>query len=384
MAIAFRIQRLWQEIAWPLKIFAVSRVGLFLLAYLGLTFLPLNPDLAGQGAFSNNKLLDGWMRWDAGWYRDIAENGYSDKPGADQQRNTVFFPLFPLTIRLFNLFTHNSAVSGVLISNLALGMALLLLFRLSSERYGSFVGRWTVALLVTFPFGFYFSAVYSEALFLLTIIGTFYFGNRKRWGLAAMCAACASATRAVGITASLGLLFLYLGEIGFKVRDMRRDILWIVVSPLGLIAYMSFLWYRFGDPLLFVKARQVAGWEQGMGLGTAWQTVTACVSIKSILSGQCSPLGLLHIGISGLGILVVALAWSKLDLAHTIWAIIFIGVSFVGGWHGMGRYILPVFPVFAGIPLLVRERDKLLAICYVDTLLLALFTIMYSHSYWVS
>jgi Gpi18-like mannosyltransferase len=172
------------------------------------------------------------------------------------------------------------------VSNLAFGIALILLFRLARETYDDNTGRWSVVLLATFPFSFYFSAVYSESLFLLTVVGAFYFGKNQRWAPAAMSAACASAARATGVIVSLGIFLLYLSQIEWNIRRIRANILWLLISPLGLIGYMGFLWYRFDDPLLFLTSRNVPGWEQGMGLAAIWHSIKPALSVGAVISGN--------------------------------------------------------------------------------------------------
>src|SRR5512135_2494333 len=86
-------RRLAAAIAVPAVIFAVTRLGLVLVVYLGLAILPRD---WGHGQFwrSNptNLLLDGWARWDAGFYHDIAVHGYTNLPNVLQQRDVAFFP----------------------------------------------------------------------------------------------------------------------------------------------------------------------------------------------------------------------------------------------------------------------------------------------------
>src|SRR6185295_15595271 len=115
--------RCWlAENAAPLGVFAVTRAGLCLLVYFSLIFMPLQaPDLWRSNP--QNLFIDGWARWDAGWYRDIAERGYTNtpkaEPGQQGQRDTAFFPLYPLTIRLFNIVFGDTFLSGLIISNTA-------------------------------------------------------------------------------------------------------------------------------------------------------------------------------------------------------------------------------------------------------------------------
>ena len=55
-----------------------------------------------------------------------------------------------------------------------------------------------------------------------------------------------------------------------------------------------------------------------------------------------------------------------------------------GGWDSMGRYVLPLFPIFAAIPLLVPRPARLLALAYLFTIFQAFFAIMFSHWYFVT
>lgn len=56
------------------------------------------------------KLEDGLIRWDSGWYIPIAKNGYSFE-------NTAFFPLYPFLIRLISMLGGDIWKKGLWISN---------------------------------------------------------------------------------------------------------------------------------------------------------------------------------------------------------------------------------------------------------------------------
>src|SRR3954469_11638480 len=108
------------------------------------------------------------FRWDSHWYRAIAETGYSYVPG--EQSRVAFFPAFPLCLRAFTAITGAEApLSGFLLSNAFLLGAALLLYRLIALDFPppSRVPARTIWLLMFLPVTFFFSATYSEALFLL-------------------------------------------------------------------------------------------------------------------------------------------------------------------------------------------------------------------------
>src|SRR5690349_13469692 len=74
--------------------------------------------------FPNNPFLDGFTRWDAGWYQRIAVEGYDFDPNG--QSSVAFFPLFPLLTRMVTWVTGLPMRSAIAISLLSgLGVALV-------------------------------------------------------------------------------------------------------------------------------------------------------------------------------------------------------------------------------------------------------------------
>src|SRR4051794_7506673 len=85
------------SITRPLALALVNRLGLYFLAYCALTLLVGPPKTFN--AFPGNNFLDGWARWDAHRYAKIARDGYTNVIEGGT-RDTAFFPLFPLLMRL--------------------------------------------------------------------------------------------------------------------------------------------------------------------------------------------------------------------------------------------------------------------------------------------
>ena len=82
---------------------AILFVGL--LAVLMIGYAPGTPPWRD----SANELFNLPLRWDAGWYLQIAESGYSYSPeaGAQEQQNIVFFPAYPMATRAVALVLGN-------------------------------------------------------------------------------------------------------------------------------------------------------------------------------------------------------------------------------------------------------------------------------------
>ncbi len=166
-------------------------------------------------------------RWDAAWYLVIAHYGYRPELGAFTASRTAFFPLYPLGLRALSDVGLAPVIAGVLLSARARWrLALYGLHRLTtlevarlrrrSTRVGALdggilvaasgfaklsvseVARLVVLLTAFAPMAFYFSAVYSESLYLALSVGVFLCARRGRWASAAMLGALAAATRSTG------------------------------------------------------------------------------------------------------------------------------------------------------------------------------------------
>lgn len=89
----------------------------------------MNQNLPGfWRAYPNNLFLDGWARWDSGWYKSIAEIGYSNLPMNEWgQSNTVFFPLYPLLMRMMRAIIPDTYICGVIISNVSFLLTLIVM-----------------------------------------------------------------------------------------------------------------------------------------------------------------------------------------------------------------------------------------------------------------
>ncbi len=97
-----------------------------------------------------------------------------------------FFPLLPLIMRAAGWLIGDLMVAGVLVTNLALLLASLLLYRLVDEEWGGPTAGRAVWYFLIFPTAFFGSAIYSESLFLLGAIGALYFARRGYWETAGL------------------------------------------------------------------------------------------------------------------------------------------------------------------------------------------------------
>jgi hypothetical protein len=227
-------------------------------------------------------------RWDSVWYLAIAGGGYGG--GARE----AFFPLYPLVVRVAGVPLGSALVGGALASTALLGVALVVLHRLVALDHDRAVARNAVLVTALFPMSFFFSAVYSESLFLALSIGAVYAARRERWAWAGTLGALAATTRSAGVLLLVPLALIYLWGVdrpGLRARrPLHADVLWLGLVPLGLVAYCAFLALQGLDALAPFHAQEV--WFRsfaGPFVG-AWDgTVAAVQGARQLLSGAREP-----------------------------------------------------------------------------------------------
>jgi Gpi18-like mannosyltransferase len=153
----------------------------------------------------------------------IATRGYeyTAAAGATAQQNIVFFPAFPMLVRLVARLGGNSiaahVIGGTLVSVAAFAFALAYLYRIASEELTEEQAATVLWLLAAYPFALFFGAIYTESLYLLATVGAFYHFRRSEFARAAAWGVVVGPTRPNGF-----LLAVPLAIIAFSARGGRR------------------------------------------------------------------------------------------------------------------------------------------------------------------
>lgn len=221
-------------------------------------------------------------RWDAAWYLVIAHYGYRPDLGVFTSSRTAFFPLYPLGLRSIAWFGVPAVLAGVLLSVSAFALALYGIHRLTTLELagaartvasldGGRAARLAVMLTAFAPMAFFFSADYSEALYLALSVGLFWGARNGRWALVGVLGALAGATRSAGLVLALPALAIYLygpredrlpDFVAHRLRPryrLRRDALWLGLLPAGVVAFGVGLALSGGDALAPLHAQDVWG-----------------------------------------------------------------------------------------------------------------------------
>lgn len=246
-----------------------------------------------------------WLQWDTAHYMGIAQNGY------DRHWRAAFFPLYPLLERIGSFAVHSPFLVGLVVSNIANLGLLMVLYQLVKEDFGHHRARNAVLYLSIFPSAFFFAAAYTESLFLLLTLLSFYQIRHGRWWLAGFFGFFACLTRSTGIFLALPFVYEYLRTRGFSLKQIRLDIIALAMIPSGLIAFSVYCQWWLGDFLAWDHAQ--ATWHHQ--LMAPWETLY--LTIHTIRHG--TP-----------GLLSFQALHNLLDLSLILFVLVMVALMFIG------------------------------------------------------
>lgn len=381
-----------------------------------------------------------WGRWDTEHFNLIATQGYN------APKETAFFPLYSLLERGLLLVVHNPLIAGLLISNVAALIMLVVLYRLVLEDFGCERAARTVLYLIVFPSAFFFAAAYNESLFVCLTLLSFYHMRHGYWWLAGLFGLLASLTRSVGVFLLVPFCYEYLrqrsslasasarvpaqphgrpqgctptrydGRVSQAVsqkpthkratlvsamfarvrRAIRLDVIGGLCIPAGTALFAFYCYLRFHDPLAFAHAQKLWGRE----LSLPWYGM-----LRSI-----------HFIISSSGLYSFQSLRNILDLTPNVFVLLLVILSFVGPWRlpkalwsyaiyaatlyfffllypvraslyplqSTFRFMLEVFPAFIVLAGIGKYRTFHLSYLMVSGAMLFFFLTQFLTGYWIT
>lgn len=377
------------------------------------------PSTEAQSLENRPYLTDPFMNaqvgWDSEFYLSIALQGYDDPkvrsvaPPPDAKSpfnrplslNYAFFPAYPYLIRWLTVPLNKLRISelglspiatatlaGLIISALGTLIGLIALYDIATYSLGEQAGLRAAYYLLSFPTGFFLAQVYTEGLFVGLAFGCLALIQRKQWLPAALLAALATLTRAVGVFLLIPLLFGILRSYRFSsfswqrltFRGLFSFLVKLIALLIPLVVYLgwrtSFLGEafqivedRFFDCRLFDLRAAASAW--GNAFLALFSNNSAAV-VYYILEFAAVVLGILSclitlrhypgVSLYGLSIMAVSLT------CGTAWSI--------------SRYLLTVPSMFLVLTYWGQSQvfDRLWSLASI--LLLAMFTALFSFNFW--
>lgn len=370
-----------------LRAFLATRPAVLLIGFLAVvTFGITTPGFV----LSPRPLENLPARFDAGWYGGIAVEGYSWDRTFQRQQNIAFFPAFPMMMRAVGapLGAHARDVTeerrmiralwaGVLVSLAAFFWALHYFVRLGRDLAGPEAAVSAALLLAAYPFSVFFSAPYTESLYLLSAVAAFYHFRRGDWTAASGWGLLLGLTRPNGCFASVPLALLGLQQLralnaagaetdagsGTAVRQaplVRAAAVRLLVAAmpgLGMLLFTLYLQQMTG--VWFAWSRSHEAWGRAYhGLAPfatayGWLAESSIVEVvTNVPYNSLNTIGLIF------ALVLTVPVFRRLGLPWGVFVLInLLPPLFAGGVLSMGRLTSTLFPLFLGLALVVPARS---------------------------
>lgn len=238
----------------------LSRLLLYVLAYAMYRLLGAGSD----GLLESLAPL--WTHWDTRHYVGIAEEWYTSM--GDERLRLVFFPLYPMLMRLVSPLTGGDMfAAGLLISLACSAASTALVYDLAYLHFGEKTAALSVAYFLLSPLSVFLCCAYTEALFIcLTLLSVCLLRRGHPW-LAAVCGGLSALTRMPGVIVAGLMIIEFLGKIPSgkaNARSLCACAGQVLIVFGGLFAYWLINWQVTGDPFMYLTY-QAANWYQRAG-----------------------------------------------------------------------------------------------------------------------
>jgi hypothetical protein len=354
----------------------LSRVAVLFIAYMAVVTIGVNAATTGF-ELSSDKLANLPGRFDAGWYGGIALDGYSFDGTFQKQGNLAFFPAYPMLMRAvgYPIGAFGPGIpkekrlvrllwGGTILSMVAFGWAAAYLWRLARDIIDEACATKAVVLLAAYPFSIYFSAPYTESVFLLGAVGAVYHFRREEWVKAGAWGLLVGLTRPNGcllsvVLAALGVERLWQQRNNPAAPGLRvSSSLFAAAMPgVGMLAYSVYVHQITGSFFGWARLHEAAWGRSYEGLAPVQRAY-----------GWITDEGLFHViegvpydTLNSLGLMfALMMIWPILRRIGPAMAL-FVVINVVppmlaGGVLSMGRLTSTLFPAFLALAAISSPR----------------------------
>lgn len=403
-----------KEATW---VFGLSRLIILLISYISVIQLPpLGQSTALNCAKTIGPCILAWYHYDAVAYVSIAFKGYSYTP------DTAFFPFWPLIIHIGGILLGSHIpmsyyLASVFLANVCFYFALVLLYYLLSEDFEPTLARRALFYFSFSPYALFFFAGYTESLFVLLTVAIFLLLRRGKpidFWLAGLLGFLATLTRSSGIILAVPFLVVYLQRFWLASRSKPEPesdsnseaspqpqinrygwllklttLAPVVLIPAGVLAYMIYLYYTKGNPLIFMSEEVNYVWHRHFTF--PWNAFSPPIGVllTTPLFTNAFMQNLLDLAFTILALGTLILGWKRIPLHYSLFALALalFTLSFptaVASLTSQERYLLTLFPIFVIFALWGKRPRFDLAYIALSLPLLGLNVIFFTHHFWVA
>ncbi len=292
----------------------------------------------------------GWLSWDGGFYRLIAQHGYQ----VSSPESIRFFPLYPMAGRIVAIpLGGNTDLGLLLVAKIAVIVAAWGIHRLVVfEGFAETAADRSVWVWMLFPGAFVLSWAYSEALFVALAVWAIWALRHRRWWSAALLGLAAGLCRPLGVAlAAAAVVEALRAGRSRDAGDIAGRCAAVIAAPLGVAA---FCWYAASRGFGFWEPFRIQ--DQLRHNETPF---TRLWSLPQTLTGHESFTTGLHVPFV-VGFLVLAIiAFRRLPASYGIFAAVILTAALSArNLNSIERYATSAFPLAVAGALTLEGRER--------------------------
>ena len=322
-----------------------------------------------------NAFWDQFTRYDAGWYYQIARFGYWFVPGGPsagigKPGKIAYFPLYPFLAgyvgKIFGATQPGIYLGLIVVSWIAFAGAMIVLYRLARLDLDERGAERAVLLTALFPFSFFFGMPYTESVFFLLTLLTFYCFRTQQWIAGGVAGALTTATRVNGVL--MGPSLVWIAWKKSRPREWPIALAGLALVGAGVGAYSLYVYHLSGNAFEWASSISRWNYHPGSAPWTApWQLATKLVTeprhyfrtdpmaLYDTLYGLCAIIFIVSI----------PFVWMRFGLAYGLFMVANLWLPLSSGvFEGMGRYCSVLFPFFIWIAAQSRVVSTTVAIAF--------------------
>ena len=360
----------------------ISRLLIFVFGYVAAYAF----GVTDKGFFSS--FTDIWNAADSEHYYKIAEFGYASS--GDNAKYIVFYPLYPLLIKLFAMIFKDYAFSAIFVSNVCFVISCVYLYKLTRIDYNSETSKDSVWMMIIFPFSMFLSCAMTESLFIMLSLMCIYYARKEKWFRVGLLGFFAAFSRTQGIILLIPAAYEYLLAMCKKKRAdkssnifkyLKANVICLLFIPLGYGLYLVINKLLFDDFFMFREFMRSPPWWNDMA--AFWQNLAQHyeMGVQYYQLGLVLYFAQLILFFLLCGLLIYAVI-KKVRTSYIIYSFSYLVASYMASWLlSGGRYMLgnPLF--FIPMALLVQNRVSKNIIYAFSGLLMSFYLILFLRGF---
>ncbi len=308
----------------------------------------------------------GWhlTKWDSNHYIGIAQRWYVSDPEADARFHIVFYPMYPILMRLFSYICGgNFSVASILQPNVFAAVSIAVMYKLLRIDFSKRVTVISILMLIFSPYAFFLNLPFVESTFLLFSLLFLLMVKREKWLIAGIFGCLAALTKVFGL-----LLIVPYGVWLITVTCKKHDKWWKFVLNV-LPAFLVLLGFGI---YLYINYDITGNWFQyAIYQKEHWHNEMSCILENTVnhfewfLTYPDTNISKWTIMFANVvtAILSMFAIWAnrkRMPFIYNIYALASLAGPLAASWLiSFQRYMVPIFPIFVSYAMLTdRIKNK--------------------------